>query len=775
MTPYWSFFNMPVPGISAGTLASYSPVSVTAHKERERRPEIEGLRALAVMAVIINHMHREWLPSGYLGVDIFFVISGYVITSSLFGRREIPLAPPFFDFYERRIKRLAPALLLFVFVASILIVIVNPQPAQSLATGIASLFGVSNFYLLRQAANYFSESTELNIFTHIWSLAVEEQFYFVYPCLVWLVGFGSDNRGKLFMAVMLPLIVVSWGHFTYFYASRQSDVYYMMGSRFWEMGAGCMLFMFEQSNMRKCDFITLPATHPDNLSGNHISNIIAQQAIPLIALTFLIMSLFAPLAVAVNATLAAVVFTVSLVASLRPNTIVFTLFANPVMIYVGKISYSLYLWHWGVLCLSRWTIGISTTTLPVLAVVMVSLAVASTHLVEMPLRQKKWTANSWRTIIVGIGCSTCVAGFIMILLHSSTVRSILYVNGQPPSYSATDTFNPIRLVNMSDLVTNSSVGVPVNDMFASRVEETTMSTISTNPIVTTATSTLRPLRAIGVSSITWFHTVVISPTINWTWEGGKCCIDMYDHTKKTMIPIEGCTLGNFETAKKRILVIGNSFSITFISAFDTLVGIDGYAVIMTSAYGAPPIREGDGSFLGPFQASSAYYWRTVVPNLLAKLRPGDIVFDISDMSFYMPTPPAVPPVGVIDQIRIGFTNFANELAVRQISLVVMDQFTLAREAQCKPEVAIRYLNGGNCELPSREALLQRRGDIHNILADLEQQKKLKTVDLINIFCPHPRCTYAAHGVILYRDEWSHPSVDAAEIAAPTIRNAILSL
>ena len=145
------------------------------------RPEIDGLRAFAVITVIINHFNKEILPGGYLGVDIFFVISGFVITSSLYQRRSKNFKDFISGFYERRIKRLVPLLSVFVLIMSIAICLFDPNPRLSLRTGLTSLFGLSNLYLLRQSTDYFSQSTEFNVFTHTWSLGVEEQFYILFP------------------------------------------------------------------------------------------------------------------------------------------------------------------------------------------------------------------------------------------------------------------------------------------------------------------------------------------------------------------------------------------------------------------------------------------------------------------------------------------------------------------------------------------------------------------------------------------------------------------
>ena len=114
------------------------------------RKEIDGIRAFAVLAVCFYHINEKALPSGFLGVDMFFVISGYVITSSLMRDKSTNFLNFVINFYERRIRRIFPALVFFIFVFSILICFFNPTPGLSLWTGITSLLGVSNYYLIQK-------------------------------------------------------------------------------------------------------------------------------------------------------------------------------------------------------------------------------------------------------------------------------------------------------------------------------------------------------------------------------------------------------------------------------------------------------------------------------------------------------------------------------------------------------------------------------------------------------------------------------------------------
>jgi len=139
-----------------------------------------------VVADINNHFNKDLLPSGYLGVDIFFVISGYVITSSLAGRESKNFLDFLTGFFERRIKRLVPALVVFVLITGMLISFFNPDPGGALGLGWKSLLGVSNISLYRSSTDYFAQSTELNPYTHTWSLGVEEQFYLLFPFLIWV-------------------------------------------------------------------------------------------------------------------------------------------------------------------------------------------------------------------------------------------------------------------------------------------------------------------------------------------------------------------------------------------------------------------------------------------------------------------------------------------------------------------------------------------------------------------------------------------------------------
>lgn len=383
-------------------MTSVDPVNQSSYK-----PEINGIRAFAVIAVIINHFNPDLLPSGYLGVDIFFVISGYVITSSLADRPSKNLLDFLVGFYARRIKRLVPALVLFVIVTSISICLFNPSPSASIKTGISALFGCANLYLWNKATNYFDTSTLLNVFAHTWSLGVEEQFYFVFPVLVWFTGFGRhQNRGaRNLLWVTGALSIASLIAFVYIQRTNQPAAYFSMPTRFWEMGAGCLLFLGLQQ--------------PSGLL------VWLERIPPLLVTAGIVGVLFLPLQVATKATIAVVLFTSVLIACLRVGTAGYSLFTDRAVVYIGLISYSLYLWHWGVLSLSRWTIGIHWWSVPVQVALMLLLAVFSYRYVEMPLRRSDWSVLRWQTIGYGIGASVGASGLLLLLSNSLSDRIFL--------------------------------------------------------------------------------------------------------------------------------------------------------------------------------------------------------------------------------------------------------------------------------------------------------------------------------------------------------------
>jgi hypothetical protein len=223
--------------------------------------------------------------------------------------------------------------------------------------------------------------------------------------------------------------------------------------------------------------------------------------------------------------------------------------------------------------------------------------------------------------------------------------------------------------------------------------------------------------------------------------------------------------------------MGNSFSAAFVQAFDELVISDKYSVTITSVWNASPVPKIPNS--GPWDKSEDYFWSEVSPSLISHLRAGDSVFLVNDIAALLPESASdVSEQEFLRQLNEGLTNFSQRLSERGIRLVVLDGLPFAREAECEPALAKQQWFapfGGPCNFISKQQTLRRRAELDEMLTTLRNQRKITVVDLIDVFCPGKVCTYdSSDGQMLYRDVWSHPSVEAARLSAPIIRNVLTS-
>ncbi len=314
------------------------------------RPDIDGLRAIAVLAVIIFHINPALIPGGFAGVDIFFVISGYLITGHMAGELSsgrFSLA----EFYRRRIKRIAPAMLVVV-AATLLagIALLLPEDLTALAkSSVWSVASLANVYFWREVnTDYFAPGSESLPLLHLWSLGVEEQFYLLWPLLlmaIWkLAGKrpGAAERVALGLAVLLvPLscLLAAW-----WFDRDGMFVYYMLPTRAGELGTGAALAL---------GLLWRPKAE----LSPRLAGVVAGAGLLLVALSMALLSEAQPFPGwrSLPPTLGAALM-IAAGALARRHWLSPALSSAP-MVWVGAISYSAYLWHWPLLAYWRYLYG----------------------------------------------------------------------------------------------------------------------------------------------------------------------------------------------------------------------------------------------------------------------------------------------------------------------------------------------------------------------------------------------------------------------------------
>jgi peptidoglycan/LPS O-acetylase OafA/YrhL len=351
-------------------------------------PYIDGLRALSIIAVVLFHLDPRLLPGGFGGVDIFFVVSGFIISGSLHDRRFSGFLDLLATFYSRRFRRIVPALLFMLIITSILFSLFVP-PGFFISGGVkrtasAAFFGLSNFPLAF-AQDYFFPLAEFNPFTHTWSLAVEEQFYVAFP-VIYL--FLTMRRTANFALVILLALCVASFAYGFFEARTAFNLgFYSSPSRFWEIGSGVLLYAL---------FARLNLYQPKH--SNEIT--LASYAGMILILSGFVFG--APKSYPVPGALLPAFGALCLIIALhgrKPTSIVGKALTFGPVVWIGLISYSLYLWHWPIFSLFRWTLGFGDVWQKALALLLaIAMTLVSYWYVELPIRYSVRLKNPRRVI-----------------------------------------------------------------------------------------------------------------------------------------------------------------------------------------------------------------------------------------------------------------------------------------------------------------------------------------------------------------------------------------
>lgn len=370
------------------------------------RPDLQGLRAVAVILVIITHADLGIITGGFVGVDVFFVISGYLITGILLRELKEHGRIDFMRFYARRLKRLLPALVCMLCVTSIVAMwLLSAVEARAqLASAPFAAAWLSNMYFAFRKLDYFDELAGKDLFLHTWSLGVEEQYYLIWPLvltLLFLIGrslrAAAFTSGKVLILGIGIVSILSFGLSLYWTLNLPHAAFYLMPARIWQLSLGALIFLVyldkihENGSTRVTSLVKLT---PSLLFGLGLILILGSAAglhsnLAYPGLWALLPSIGAALVISSGH-------------GLREGK--GSPLANPVLVWAGDRSYSLYLWHWPVFILG-FSLGYQGQIIPTLSLMLLTLlaAIPGYRLVELPFWKGRFShTQPLRIVLVGL-------------------------------------------------------------------------------------------------------------------------------------------------------------------------------------------------------------------------------------------------------------------------------------------------------------------------------------------------------------------------------------
>lgn len=352
-------------------------------------PSIDSLRALAVLAVIIYHVDVNYLPGGFLGVDLFFVLSGYLISSLIIKEFRKTGTVNLYNFYIRRARRLLPAVYFMITVGLVVMVLFNEVLLHK--SHLDAIFGYiysSNWWYIFHKLDYFDSFGAQSPFKHLWSLAIEEQFYMIFPLLFLLVNRkkkskdGTFKLNKNFLYVVLGLILVSLiAHILLFDINNISRIYFGTDTRAFSLlvgVVGAILYPMERLHTK--------VTPQQNL----IYSVISLVSIATLITVMIYTSEYNTWLYRGGFLLVAILGLIVIISSGKQHTVMARLLSFKPVVFIGKISYSLYLWHFPILVLTTPVAEISNTNIyfVILRVILTFVvAIVSYVFVETPIRK----------------------------------------------------------------------------------------------------------------------------------------------------------------------------------------------------------------------------------------------------------------------------------------------------------------------------------------------------------------------------------------------------
>lgn len=686
------------------------------HKKRNHfRPDIQGLRAVAVLVVLFFHAGGGIIfPGGFIGVDVFFVISGFLITGHLIrtgtktGR--IDLA----DFYARRVRRILPAatvVLLFTALATILIL---PTTRWESIGGeiLASSFYLVN-WVLAENTDYLNADAAPSPIQHYWTLAVEEQFYIIWPLLIIVLLYFARKKSTVgkhqniqirthlvqryiaWGAVGLTLLSLTWS--IYYSAVNPAPAYFVTTTRMWEMGIGAIIAVFATQLER------IPARL------GYVLGAVGLAAILVSSLLYDSSTVF-PGYAALLPTLGAASVIIGGMSG-RAESGVGTVLKIPAMRWVGDLSYSLYLWHWPLIVIGTHLLGGHLALWQGLLIVAISFIPAwlSYHYVENPIRTwsviKSSAANALKMGALLMSVSMLLGMMVLLAAQDAAVRAFV------PSPSV-----------IAQLSSSSPRGDDADDDNA--------------PLFGAEALAADPSVGAVVDQVASFSPTAVSASQDNPKNYSMGC-----HQEANETSFEACVFGDPDSDYV-VTLVGDSHAAQWLPALEPIAKAQGWRLETYTKSSCPLIGTATSNDGQTFY-SQCYEWnQKAVEHLTGPDAPDHVIVSSALHGPATPNDPGIRTGGISE----GYTMVWNELKGAGVPVTVLLDTPRPRidVPECVAENNDRL---SECAVSREEAM--RNGAQQQLFA--AQTAGVPTLDLTDSICPGNQCAAIVGNVLVYRD------------------------
>lgn len=709
----------------------------------ELRRDIEGLRAVAVGVVVLYHAHFLGLRGGFIGVDVFFVVSGFLITSLLLREHSTSGRISLARFYGRRVRRLLPASCL-VIVGTVVAgnIWLEPLRLRDLGTdAIASGGFVANIVFAQRGTDYLQSALPPSALQHYWSLAVEEQFYVIWPALLALLlwrGIGARSRAATGITVIsaASLAVCVWQT-----SASQPWAFFGLHARAWELGAGALLAL-------SWPRITASSSTIRGAAG-------------WVGLGFVVVSCFVideAMAFPGLIALAPVIGTMLVLAAgddARTGPVL--ILRNAAMQWVGARSYSIYLWHWPALIIGEAAFDgpLSTTERIALIALSVIGADLSYRLVENPVRRSPALARR-NTLTLGIG-----AGLVVVSITAGLALRGKSVDLATDVVATTPTFVTTTTAVEPTPTTIEGSGTTVAPQPTNVVETTSVPTTIPEGPPPPVVSPTEPLQAVVDAVSTENVPKNLEPSLSGATGDKPIIYDDGCHLDAGSTEPGECIFGDVSSTFT-VALFGDSHAAQWFDALDTIAKQRGWRLLALTKLGCTPIEQITYNSTVGATYPQCKPWRENVKKRLAAERAAVVFISYSNRLLQVGAQQPFP-----DQVWLdGFKELIPELrALGSEPVLITDTPYPGRDVPICLSENISSVR--NCSFSRERGIRQSRLDT-NIAAAVDNAAQV--LDVTNWLCTDKACPVIVGNLLVYRDsnhittkyaEWLAPLIDAA--------------